>query len=331
MVHRDRPRELGHGWIRYERADAGGEHRPPVLPAHGHEECLTAQDVDAVDRPGGEKYSPPLPVRVLQEVRVADVDDRIVAPQMSVREDGVAGAADEGAGGRVRPGDRQRMVHARAALGRQQVDVTVAAVEVGALGPHRAAHCAAPHHVLVAAELECRGVQLAHPDLGLLVPFGLSREPRAVGPDTPVVVEEQRRVDPAPVPPHRVGPGSGGVVGGDDEVPLAGRVADEGAHDEEAAPVVPDRGREESVGVPDAAEVELAWPVDRMADELPGDQVPRAVDRQPRQVLEAGVDGVEPGAVVAVDAARRRVRIEAWQDGIRGSACGRRVIIQHVW
>ena len=64
-------------------------------------------------------------------------------------------------------------------------------------------------------------VELAHPDLGLVVPLGLAGQPGAVHPDPAVVVEEDRRVDAVGVEPDRVGPGPGRVGGRHQEVAAA--------------------------------------------------------------------------------------------------------------
>ncbi len=130
---------------------------------------------------------------------------------------------------------------------------------------------------------------------------GIVHQPRRA-----VIVDEQRRIDAADIfDPHRIGPGPCGILGGDDEIAAA---IDAGVDDIEDALVMGDGGREHAARQTQPVEIQLAWPVDGIADLGPVHQVAAAEHRQAGEIGEGGGDeiivaahprqagiGIEPG------------------------------------
>src|SRR5690606_26903693 len=121
-------------------------------------------------------------------------------------------------------------------------------------------------------------------------------------------------VDAAGVQPHGVGPRPGRGLRRHEEVAATVGVllVHKRAHDPERPAVVTDRRRVQPTGRGDAVEVELAGPVDDVADLLPGDEVTAVEDRQAGEVLE----GRGHQVVVVPDPAHGRVRVAARQDRV---------------
>ncbi len=235
----------------------------------------------AAIRAHAEQHGPPGSVGRLHEVGMPHADDVHVPSQVAVRQHGVGPVADVRAGHRVRPGHGDRVVELGAALSGEQVVRPVHPVEVRPLGPHRAQHGAPPQHVLRSGQPHRGGVQLAQPDLGLVVPLGLAGEAGAVQPDPAVVVEEQGRVDAVLAQPHRVGPRPRRIGRGEHEVAAARAVllVHERADQPERPVVVPQGRRVEPTRRCDALHVELPRPVHRVTNLLPVHQVTAAEHR----------------------------------------------------
>jgi len=127
---------------------------------------------------------------------------------------------------------------------------------------------------------------------------------------------EQRRVEPAPVQFHRIGPGAGDVLGGDQEVlriPVAAGEAGHIAVDEvELTVVVRQVWRPHPVGVAASAQIEQAPVGDDPTQAAPVHQITRVVHEDARIPLE----GRRGQVVVVADAQDRRVRVEPGEDGI---------------
>ena len=126
----------------------------------------------------------------------------------------------------------------------------------------------------------------------------------------PVVVEEERRVDPAEVAqPHGLGPGPRRVLRRHVEVPAAVHVRRDHV---EGAVVVPDRRGVDAARRAGLLEGQLALPRQHVAQRLPVDEVAAREEWHPREELEAAVDEVE----VLAHPHDTRVGVEARNDRV---------------
>ena len=198
-----------------DRIDDG----PAVDPAHGGQEGLAPEDVDAGDGAGAadaEQHHPPRAVGGLDEVGVAGVLHRVVGA--AVAEDRVVRAALERPGGRGAARDRDRVARAGAALGDEQVPGAVELVEVRRLGelqpgarpqrPRLLQHAAAARIDAHLLDLAADGVQAGAAELRVGQPAGALGVPGEVGVDADGALDGDR-----------VRPRAARVLGGVDDVP----------------------------------------------------------------------------------------------------------------
>ena len=216
------------------------------------------------------------------------------------------------------PGPRHGdlVLPAGAALGGDQPVPAVVAVQVRALGdPDRGAG----EQDAGAADQTARGpVVLLDLDAAEAVPAGPPVRAHAQQPTGAVVVVEQRGVETAPVQFHRIRPGAGDVLGGDQEVlrvPVAaGKAGDVAVDEMELAVVVRQVGRPHPVGVAAASQVEQAAVGDDPTQGAPVHEITRMVHTHARIPLE----GRGGQVVVVPDTQDRRVRVEPGE----GRDCG---------
>ena len=289
-------------------------HRPAAVdagpavgvPGHRREEGLASEVVPvARDRAEREEDHPPGAVRGLDEVRVAGALDRHVVLRVPVREDRVAGAGFERSPRRVAARDRHHVAVLRPALGDHQV---VPAADLVEVRPLRVAGTGAvPDEARRPEELPGR-----HVDRRLVDPAGLAGRAaaRAGQVRRPVVVEEERRVDPAEVgQPDGLGPRAGRVLRGDEEVPAAVHV---GRDHVERAGVVPEGRSVDAARRAGLLQGQLALARQDVAQLPPVHQVAAREDRHAGEELEAARDEVE----VVPHAHDARVGVEPRDHGV---------------
>ncbi len=213
-----------------------------------------------------------------------------------------------------------------APLGIGQVVPAIALVQVRSFDPDRILrrlHPAVDQDLARPYRLEIRQIDLLHPDGAMPLVAGSARRQVVVHQvNGAVCVEEERRVDALhPGQPVRIGPGTGRVARGRDEVAAA--VHRRGDHIEHAV-VMRDSRREDAARHAQTIEIELGGTVDYIADLLPVHQIDALEHRDAREVGEAGIDQVEApvradDARVGMEASQNRVAVvTGWKGCLKG-------------